>query len=219
MKLCVWKRVGVVLATLSFGAHGQAQTPAAPAQTPQQQQAAQQAEFFRTHYTKREVHIPMRDGTKLFAAVYAPIAGQFRDKGPYPFLMTRTPYSCAPYGEDKVMPRVTGNQDMLQSGYILVCEDVRGRWASEGAWLEMTPSRDGKGIDESTDTYDTVDWLLKNVPGNNGNVGILGISYPGFYTAASIVDGPVDGRRCIPRRRVHAERKPLVLCGGVCAAA
>ena len=87
------------------------------------------------------------------------------------------------------MPRVTGNQDMLQSGYILVCEDVRGRWASEGSWVEMTPSRDGKGIDESTDTYDTVDWLLKNVPANNGKVGILGISYPGFYTAASIVDG------------------------------
>ncbi len=99
----------------------------APAQSPQQQ-----AEFFQTHYTKREVHIPMRDGVKLFASIFVPIAAQFADKGPYPFLMTRTPYGCAPYGEDKVSPRVTGNQDMLQGGYILVCEDVRGRWASEG---------------------------------------------------------------------------------------
>ena len=169
--------IAAVIACLAV----KAQTPASSAQ--------QQAEFFRTHFTKREVHIPMRDGVKLFASVYTPIAAQFADKGPYPFLMTRTPYGCAPYGEANVMPRVTGNQDMLGSGYILVCEDVRGRWASEGTWLEMTPSRDGKGVDESTDTYDTVDWLLKNTPGNNGKVGILGISYPGFYTAASIVDG------------------------------
>ena len=76
---------------------------------------------------------------------------------------------------------------MLESGYILVCQDVRGRWESEGTWLEMSPSHDGKSVDESTDMYDTVDWLLKNVTGNNGKVGILGISYPGFYTAASII--------------------------------
>lgn len=184
-------------AILSAGVCG-GQAPNAPQQPPNAQQQTrnaqqQQADFFSSHYTKREVHIPMRDGVKLFAAVYTPVGAQFPDKGPYPFLMTRTPYSCAPYGEDKVSPRVTGNQDMLQSGYILVCEDVRGRWASEGTWLEMTPSLhdtgDGKGVDESTDTYDTVDWLLKNVAENNGKVGILGISYPGFYTAASIVDG------------------------------
>jgi hypothetical protein len=78
---------------------------------------------------------------------------------------------------------------MLRSGYILVCQDVRGRWESEGTWLEMTPAKDGKGIDESTDMYDSVDWLLKHVAGNNGKVGILGISYPGFYTAASIEHG------------------------------
>ena len=83
--------------------------------------------------------LPMRDGVKLFTAVYTPVAGQFKDAGPYPFLMTRTPYSCAPYGEDKNAPRVTGNMDLLQSGYILVCQDVRGRWDSEGKWLEMTP--------------------------------------------------------------------------------
>ncbi len=148
----------------------------------------QQAEFFRTHYAKQEYHIAMRDGVKLYTAVYTPIAAEYGDKGPYPFLMTRTPYSCAPYGADRVMPHVTSNHKLLESGYILVCQDVRGRWDSEGQWVEMTPSKDGKGIDESTDTADTVDWLLKNVTGNNGRVGILGISYPGFYTAASIVD-------------------------------
>ena len=155
----------------------------------QQPQPRDAAEFFKTHYSKHEYRIPMRDGVKLYAAVYTPVASQFKDAGPYPFLMSRTPYSCAPYGEGNVAPRVTSNQTLLRSGYILVCEDVRGRWNSEGTWLEMTPSRDGKGIDESTDTYDTVDWLLKNVPANNGNVGILGTSYPGFYTAASIIDG------------------------------
>ena len=130
----------------------------------------------------------MRDGVKLYTAVYTPIASQFDDKGPYPFLMTRTPYSCAPYGTDKIAPHITSNANLIRGGYILVCQDVRGRWDSEGTWLEMTPSKDGHGIDESTDTSDTIDWLLKNVGVNNGKVGILGISYPGFYTAASIVD-------------------------------
>lgn len=153
------------------------------------QQPGAMSEFFRTHYEKHEYRIPMRDGVKLYTQVYTPIAGQFEDKGPYPFLMTRTPYSCGSYDNDVVQPRVTGDMWMLKSGYILVCQDVRGRWESEGNWVEMTPPRDGHGIDESTDTSDSVDWLLKHVPGNNGSVGILGISYPGFYTAASIIDG------------------------------
>lgn len=158
------------------------------ASTATQTHAPINADFFATHYRKQEFHIPMRDGVKLYTAVYTPIDGQVQDKGPFPLLMTRTPYSCEPYGADKVLPRVTGNGDLLRGGYILVCQDVRGRWDSEGTWVEMTPSKDGKGIDESTDTSDTIDWLLKHVPANNGNVGILGISYPGFYTAASIVD-------------------------------
>jgi hypothetical protein len=144
-------------------------------------------EFVHAHSEKHEYRIPMRDGVKLYAAVWVPKDG-FADKGPYPILMTKTPYSCGGYDSDKTLPRVTGNVALLRSGYILVCEDVRGRWASEGEWLEMTPSRDGKGVDESTDMSDTVDWLLKNVPNNNGRVGIMGISYGGFYTAASIVD-------------------------------
>ncbi len=168
-----------------LGGSGVGAQTTAPAPSPQ---APLGQVFFASHFAKHEYQVPMRDGVKLYTAVYTPVAGQMSDAGPYPFLMTRTPYSCAPYGGDKVMPRVTGNQKLLQSGYILVCQDVRGRWNSEGTWVEMTPSKDGKGIDESTDTYDTVDWLLKNVPRNNGKVGILGISYPGFYTAASIVD-------------------------------
>ena len=180
--LGLWVAFGATLA----GAQTAPQT--ATAQPSPQEQARRMEEFFSTHFTKREYHIAMRDGVKLYTAVYIPIASEYADAGPYPFLMTRTPYSCAPYGPDQILPRVTGNQKLLQSGYILVCQDVRGRWNSEGSWFEMTPSKDGKGIDESTDTYDTVDWLLKNVPGNNRKVGILGISYPGFYTAASIVD-------------------------------
>jgi putative CocE/NonD family hydrolase len=154
-----------------------------------QTQQGAMAEFYKSHYEKHEYRIAMRDGVKLYTQVYTPVAGKVDDKGPYPFLMTRTPYSCGSYDNANVQPRVTGNMTMLKAGYILVCQDVRGRWESEGNWLEMTPPKDGKGIDESTDMYDTVDWLLKNVSGNNGNVGIMGISYPGFYTAASIIDG------------------------------
>jgi len=163
---------------------------AQPAPPPTMQQRMQQMlDFAKAHYEKHEYRIAMRDGVKLYTQVYTPIAGQFADKGPYPFLMTRTPYSCGSYDNATVMPRVTSNRDVLESGYILVCQDVRGRWESEGSWVEMTPPRDGKGIDESTDMYDTVDWLLKNVKGNNGRVGIQGISYPGFYTVASIING------------------------------
>jgi len=162
------RRAAITLAVAAVGlstiaiAQAQATAPT-PAPSPQQQQR-EMMEYFRIHYTKHEYHIPMRDGVKLFTAVYTPIATQFKDAGPYPFLMTRTPYSCAPYGEDKNSPRVTGNTSLIYSGYILVCQDVRGRWNSEGTWLEMTPSLDGKDIDESTDMYDTVDWLLKNHP-------------------------------------------------------
>ncbi len=168
-------------------AQAQTSAPSSVALSPQEQ-ARQSADFARTHFTKQEFHIPMRDGVKLYTAVYTPVAGQFEDKGPFPFLITRTPYSCAPYGTDKIAPHVTSNPNLLHGGYILVCQDVRGRWDSEGTWVEMTPSKDGHGIDESTDTSDTIDFLLKNIPANNGRVGILGISYPGFYTAASIVD-------------------------------
>jgi len=151
-----------------------------------------QEEFIKTHYAKYEYRIPMRDGVKLFVSVYTPQAGAFKDPGPYPFLMTRTPYSCGPYGEDKMPARLGPSQELLESGYIFVCGDARGRYESEGVFQEMNPHIDdkksNKDVDESTDMYDTVDFLLKHVENNNGKVGISGISYPGFYTSASIID-------------------------------
>ncbi len=143
----------------------------------------------RAQYTKYEFRIPMRDGKTLFTAVYLP-----KDASPtktYPFLMERTPYSVSPYGVDNY-PRHLGPAPIFEADkYIFVYQDVRGRFQSEGTFLEMTPHKDKKGpkdFDESSDTYDTIDWLLKNVPNNNGKVGIYGISYPGFYAAAAMVD-------------------------------
>jgi putative CocE/NonD family hydrolase len=151
-----------------------------------------QEEFIKTHYAKYEYRIPMRDGLKLFVSVYTPQAGAFKDAGPYPFLMTRTPYSCGPYGEDKMPVRLGPSQELLESGYIFVCGDARGRYESEGVFQEMNPhiedKKSNKDVDESTDMYDTVEFLLKHVENNNGKVGISGISYPGFYTSASIID-------------------------------
>ena len=158
------------------------------------------ADFIREHYAKFEYKIPMRDGVKLFVSVYEPRPGEFKDKGPYPFLMTRTPYSCAPYGEDALATSRLGvSTELLESGYNIVCADARGRSDSEGVFQEMSPHVSDKGaapgerasnkdVDESTDTYDTIEFLLKHVPNNNGSVGITGISYPGFYTSASIID-------------------------------
>src|SRR5271165_871024 len=142
----------------------------------------------REHYTKYEYSIPMRDGKKLVTAVYVP-----KDSSTaYPFLMDRTPYSVAPYGVDNYRTSVGPSEAFEKAGYIFVYQDVRGRYMSEGTFIEMRPHIDHKAsnndVDESTDTYDTIEWLLKNVPNNNGRVGIWGISYPGFYTSASIID-------------------------------
>ena len=140
----------------------------------------------REHYTKYEYKIPMRDGVKLFTAVFVP-----KDQSQaWPFLINRTPYSIAPYGVDNYPTRLS-TPELTAAGYIFVRQDVRGRNMSEGVFVEETPYKENKGpkdVDETTDMHDTVDWLLKNVPNNNGNVGIMGISYPGFYTAASIID-------------------------------
>ena len=160
----------------------------------QQPAAAPSAEdYIRAHYTKYEYRIPMRDGVRLFTVVYVPKVSAFPDDpGPYPFLMDRTPYSVAPYGEDRYPARLGPSDEFERSGYIFVYQDVRGRWMSEGKFVEMRPHIDKKksprDVDESSDTYDTVEFLLKHVPTNNGKVGIWGISYPGFFTSASIVD-------------------------------
>ncbi|MDZ4683151.1 MAG: CocE/NonD family hydrolase [Saprospiraceae bacterium] len=143
--------------------------------------------FISAHYTKTERMIPVRDGIKLFTAIYAP-----KDQSkPYPFLLIRTPYSCAPYGEDQYSDRLTQYIHLVREGYILVFQDVRGRYMSEGDFVDVrphNPKKTGNATDESSDTYDTVDWLLENVPNNNGRVGIFGISYPGFYASASLPD-------------------------------
>src|SRR6516162_871201 len=142
----------------------------------------------REYYTKYEYRIPMRDGVRLFTSVYVP-----KDSSrPYPFLMDRTPYSVSPYGVDNYKTSLGPSESFERAGYIFVYQDVRGRYMSEGTFVEMRPHIDRKtsnaDVDDSTDTYDTIEWLLKNVPNNNGRVGIWGISYPGFFTSASIID-------------------------------
>jgi putative CocE/NonD family hydrolase len=142
----------------------------------------------KAHYTKYEYRIPMRDGVHLFTAIYVPKD----DSHSYPFLINRTPYSIGPYGVDNYPSQLGPSPDFDQAGYIFVFQDVRGRYMSEGNFVEMTPHIDHKkssqDVDDSSDLYDTIDWLLKNVPNNNGKAGIWGISYPGFYTSASMID-------------------------------
>jgi putative CocE/NonD family hydrolase len=140
------------------------------------------------HYTKYEYRIPMRDGVRLFTAVYVPKDSSQR----YPFLLNRTPYNIGPYGVDNYRKRLGPSSDFDKSGYIFVFQDVRGRWMSEGSFVESRPHIDNKkskkDVDDASDTYDTIEWLLGNIPDNNGNAGIWGISYPGFYTSAGIID-------------------------------
>ena len=141
------------------------------------------------HYNKREYMIPMRDGVKLFTTVYTP-KDTTKD---FPILMTRTPYSSAPYGENMYPPFVGSQAEKFyRDGYIIVSQDVRGRYMSEGEFVNVRPYRENKkspkDIDESSDTYDTVDWLIKNVRHNNGRAGIYGISYPGFYSTTGTID-------------------------------
>ena len=142
-----------------------------------------QRQTIEQRYEKSEARIAMRDGVELYVAIYSP-----RDKSKtYPIMMNRTPYSCQPYGEDQYSRRIGPSTFMEDEGYIFVKQDVRGRWNSAGQYDNMRPHVPGDaGIDESSDTYDTVDWLIKNVPNNNGKVGIWGISYPGFYSAAAL---------------------------------
>ncbi|CAN5256758.1 CocE/NonD family hydrolase [soil metagenome] len=147
--------------------------------------------YARQHYDKFEYQIAMRDGVKLFTSVYVP-----KDKSKtYPMLMQRTCYDVAPYGANKFpRGRLGPSKYLMYDGYIFVYQDVRGRWMSEGTFDNMRPNIPGNdrknktAIDEASDTWDTIDWLIKNIKGNNGKVGQYGISYPGFYTAAGIPD-------------------------------
>jgi putative CocE/NonD family hydrolase len=142
----------------------------------------------KANYTKLEQTIPMRDGVKLFTAIYAP-----KDRSrSYPIMLYRTPYSVSPYGAEQYRDAVGPSLFMQNEKYIFVYQDVRGKFMSEGEWVEVRPHKPTKNgptdIDESTDTYDTIEWLLKNVPNNNGRVGMWGISYPGFYASMGAID-------------------------------
>ncbi len=144
--------------------------------------------YVKDNYDKQEVVIEMRDGIKLHTTIYSP-----KDKSKtYPILMQRTPYSSRPYGTDKFREKIGPNVHLMQEGNIIVYQDVRGRWMSEGTYDNMRAyipiKQSDNDIDESSDTYDTIDWLVNNVANNNGNVGTWGISYPGFYATYSTID-------------------------------
>jgi putative CocE/NonD family hydrolase len=158
----------------------QAQTPA-PAVLPT-------SDYVRSHYTKYEYMVPVRDGVRIFTSIYTP-----KDNSrTYPFLLTRTPYNVGPYGVDNYRTTVGPSDQFEKEGFIFVYQDARGRYMSEGEFRQVRPfitqKRGPKDVDESTDTYDTIEWLLKNVPNNNGKAGMIGISQPGFHVAESIID-------------------------------
>jgi len=152
-------------------------------------QYQQDSAWIRDNYSKLEQYIPMRDGIKLFTTIYIPIDSSEK----HPILMTRTPYSCAPYGKDFSARLWNGHYKYYtRENYILVVQDVRGRWMSEGDFVDVRPFNKNKKnneTDEASDTYDTIDWLIKNIKNNNGNVGVFGISYPGFYSTMAAASG------------------------------
>jgi len=145
-----------------------------------------QDNYVKENYNKTEVKIPMRDGINLHTTIYAP-----KDTSQdYPILMQRTPYSSKPYGEGEFKTRIGPNELLMKEGYIVVYQDVRGRWMSEGVYDNMRayiPNKKRKQVDEASDTYDTIEWLVNNVENNNGKVGVWGISYPGFYSTYSLL--------------------------------
>jgi len=160
------------------------------------QQRGQQAgtentgeKWIREHYTKYEFMIPMRDGVRLYTHAYVP-----KDTSQtYPFLLNRTPYVISPHGVDNYRDHLgPGQTDLYQKeGFIFVHQDVRGKGSSEGVYVHVRPVIPNKkpgDVDETTDTYDTVEWLVKNIPNNNGKAGIYGISYPGFYATMGAID-------------------------------
>lgn len=147
-----------------------------------------QKDYILANYTKYEYRIPVRDGVHLFTSVFVPKD----DSQPYPMLLYRTPYAIRPYGADQYPDSFRVSEKYVKEKFIFVFQDVRGRYMSEGEYVNVRPylpvKRTPKDIDETTDTYDTIDWLVKNIPNNNGRVGIHGISYPGFYAAMGAID-------------------------------
>ncbi|HOK48020.1 MAG TPA: CocE/NonD family hydrolase, partial [Bryobacteraceae bacterium] len=160
---------------------------------------AQGLEYIKAHYTKYEFRVPMRDGKRLFTSVYVPKDGSRK----YPIMFTRTPYSVAPYGVDNYRSSLGPSEAFAREGYIFVYQDVRGRVQSEGEFVHARPylpvKRGPGDIDESTDAYDSIEWLLKRVPNHNGRVGMWGISYPGFYTVMGALDAHPALKACSPQ--------------------
>ena len=152
------------------------------------QPASTNAAWLAEHYTKYEHRIPMRDGVRLFTRVYVPKD----DSQAWPILLTRTPYALKPYGADNYSSDPPGSfRTFASDKFILVAQDVRGRYGSEGQFVHVRPFQPDKGpqdADESSDAWDTIDWLVKNAPNHNGKVGLFGISYPGFYTSMGMID-------------------------------
>jgi putative CocE/NonD family hydrolase len=180
-----------VAAALACALPAHAGLAAAVATAAAEPAANPRADYIRKNYTKFEYRIPARDGTLLFTSVYIP-----NDAGPnkhYPILMQRTPYTVAPYGAENYKSTLGSFEDYEKEGFIFVFQDVRGKNMSGGEFVNMRPHNPNKksrtDIDESTDTYDTVEWLVKHVPHNNGRVGQMGTSYPGFYTSMGAIDG------------------------------
>jgi uncharacterized protein len=156
------------------------------------------AAWFLEHYTKYEHRIQMRDGVRLYTRVYVPKD----DSELWPILFARTPYGLKPYGVDNYTDPSGSFLRLAKDRFILVTQDVRGRYGSEGQYMHVRPFKPGKGAkdaDESSDAFDTIDWLVKNTPRNNGKVGIFGISYPGFYAAMGMIDSHPALRAASPQ--------------------
>ncbi len=161
--------------------------------------SAQEKFDVKANYRKREYRIPMRDGVKLFTSVYLP-----KDASrTYPIMFSRTPYTVSPYGEDNYKENLGPSVHFAREGYIFVYQDVRGKFLSEGEYVNVRPHKPHKSgatdIDESTDTYDTIEWLVKNIPHHNGRVGMWGISYPGFYTSMGLLGAHPAMRAASPQ--------------------
>ncbi len=147
------------------------------------------ADAIRAGYAKFESMVPMRDGTRLFTCVYVPYDATSKNK--YPILLVRTPYGSGPYGADQYRPELGPSVEFEREGFIFAFQDVRGRNLSEGTFVNMRPHQANKSdsqFDESSDTFDTIQWLIDNVDHNNSRVGLWGISYPGFYSSAGCID-------------------------------
>ena len=160
------------------------------AATPDPEASEEGSAWVAAHFDKRELRIPMRDGKTLFTSVYTPKRAP-GDETRFPILFKRTPYSVGPYGESEFPASLGPSEALMRSGYIFVYQDVRGRFMSEGEFVNMRPhidAKQGAQIDEASDTWDSIEWLVNNLPHNNGKVGMWGISYPGFYAAAGMID-------------------------------